>query len=113
MPEPKERRDSSWSERMHAAKAAKRAAEKAAGIDGLTAGLGAASKPIVERDRSLSLRTAREIARDTKARDADRLTAAALLARIEEVQSTERPPSIVALEALSNDDLERIVLAHL
>lgn len=70
-------------------------------------------EPEVERDRTLALRTARSIAKNPTARDADRLAAASLLARIEEVQSTAKPPSIAALEALSTEELEALVVAHL
>lgn len=68
---------------------------------------------VVERDRSLALRTARAVARDADARDADRLTAAALLARIEEAQETARPPSVSKLHGLSEAELEALVMAHL
>lgn len=66
-----------------------------------------------ERDRALALRTARAIAKDATARDADRLTAASLLARIEEAAQAGKPPSIDRLHALSEDELQALVLAHL
>lgn len=97
---------------MHAAKAAKRAAAAAAG-DGVKADGGSGSNPeAVERDKALGLRTARAIARDPKARDADKLTAARLLAGVEEVKVTAKPPSIERLGQLSTAELEAIVLAH-
>lgn len=98
---------------MHAAKAAKRAAEAAAGISPTTGAPNGSVEPAVERDRALALKTARAIARDTDARDADRLTAAALLARIEEAQAAGKPPSVAALQGLDESDLEALVLAHL
>lgn len=65
-------------------------------------------EPSDERDRALALRTARSIARNPNARDADKLTAAKLLAGIEEVQAT-KPPSIERLEALSSAERQKLI----
>lgn len=69
-------------------------------------------EPAVERDRAVALKVARSIAKSTAARDADRLAAAALLARIEEVQTDAKPPTVTALRSLSEAELEALVLAH-
>ena len=64
-----------------------------------------AAKPEVERDRALALRTARGIAKDSSARDADRLAAAALLARIEEADAVAQLPELEQLALLSEAEL--------
>lgn len=66
-------------------------------------------KPEVERDRALALRTARGIAKDSSARDADRLAAAALLARIEEADAVAQLPELEALAQLPEAELVALI----
>ena len=69
-------------------------------------------EPKVERDRARAVRTAWAMIRDDKTPAAVKANLLALVARVEEAQATEKPPSVEALEALSTDQLQALVLAH-
>lgn len=100
--------------RIRGAKGNAAKAAQSAASPGADTGSGSGStKPGEERDRDLARREMRRLVRSGTAKDADKVAAARILAGLDEVKTEAKAPTIEALEDLSAEELEALVLAHL